>query len=153
MASIKNRIVDYVVSSSCLDFATGKPASLTIRRGGLIASTTVRHPEVLVYVGPEAAGSVGLRRNGNPMNRAFSLICEIRVNAAVGTALDETLDPIEVWVEKRLFLDDTFGGLAAGITGWRVEQDARQSDQGYAVAACVAEVQFVTVRGNPESQG
>ena len=151
MASIKNQIVDYAVGTSCLAYPTGLPAGLTIRRGGLIASTQSRQPEVLVYVGPETRWDpVGVRRSGNPVLRTFTLICEIRANGAIP---DEVLDPLEVWVETRLFADETFGGLATGIVGWRTEQDGRQADLGYFVATVYADVEYTTQRGLPETKG
>ena len=151
MASIKNQIVDYVVSTSCLATVSGLPSGLTIRRGNLIPTTQARLPEVCVYVGPEISWNpVGVRRSGNPVLRAFRLICEIRCTGAIP---DEALDPLEVWVEKRLFADETFGGLATGIIGWGVEQDARQSDQSYAVATVFADVEYTTQRGLPETDG
>jgi hypothetical protein len=150
MASIKNQIVDFAISTSCLATVSGLPSGLSVRRGNLIATTAARVPEVSVYVGPEISWEpVGLRRHGNPVLRVFRLICEIRCAGAIP---DEALDPIEVWVEKRLFNDETFGGKATGIVGWAVEQDARQSDGSYAMATVFCDIQYPTQRGLPETR-
>lgn len=151
MASIKNQIAGFAVSASCLNATSGKPSGLTVRRGRLLNSTTVSQPEVLVYVGPEIEWTpVGTRRSGNPIKRAFRLLCEIRANGAIP---DEVLDPLEVWVESRLFADETFGGLATGIINKGSEQDASQSDRAYAVCTLFVDVEFTTQRGLPETRG
>jgi len=61
--------------------------------------------------------------------------------------------PLEVWVEKRLFADETFGGLATGIVNKGSEQDARQSDLAYTVCTVFVDVEFTTQRGLPETRG
>lgn len=151
MASIKHRIVDYVISASCLDHATGKPAGLAVERGRTRPVNADATPRIAVYVGPEMAEGVGQRHTGTPMRRQVTLYLEIR--ATGGPSPDEVLDPIAVWAEQRIFADEYMGGLAAGVVGWRVEQDARASDQTYSLATIAVDVLFVAVRGNPESQG
>jgi hypothetical protein len=158
VASVKNVLVDYIVSTSCLAQVSGLPSGLSVRRGGLIPSTSARQPEMLVYVGPEVKWQpVGIARYGNPILRAFTLIVEIRANGAVGVAPDEVLDPLEVWAETQLFAasaNTTFRGLGAtGIIGWRTEQDARQADLGYFVETIYADLEYTTQRGLPESRG
>ncbi len=151
MASVKNRIVDYLVSASCLAQVSGLPAGLTVGRGKTTPMQLTGHPRVDVYVGPEIKWQpVGTVRTGTPILRGFTAILDIRV---IGAIPDEALDPIEVWCEARLFADETMGGLATGVIGWRVEQDARQLDKNYALSTIYADIEFATPRGNPELTG
>lgn len=154
MASIKNQIVDYAVSTSCLAQVSGLPSGLNVRRGSLLASTSARQPEMGVYVGPEIKWQpVGAVRTGNPVLRAFRLIIDIRASSTITDAMDEVLDPLEVWAEKRLFATDTFGGLATGIIGWGTEQRGFQADKAYYLSTVYADIEYTTQRGLPETRG
>ena len=150
MSSIQSRIVDFVVGSSCLTAASGKPSGLLVGRGTGAPIQLSSHPRIDVYIGPERTQPVGMARSGNPMSRWVTLILECR--AVGGSSPDLAVDPIKVWAEVRMYADERMGGLAAGITGLQSEQDNRQMDKSYAQATLAFEVQYVTTRGNPEAQ-
>jgi hypothetical protein len=152
MSSVQAQIVAYVVGSSCLATSSGKPSGLVVGRGTAKPIQAADNPRIDVYVGPERTEAVGLRGGGsggagNPMQRWVTVFLECR--AVAGTSPDTALDPIKVWAEQRMYADETFGNLAAGIWDWRTEQDARHLDQSYALATIAAEVRYITNRGSP----
>lgn len=150
MSSYESRIVDYVVGTSCLTFATGKPAGLLVGRGTAVPVQDGKHPRMDVYVERGSARKLASGHPSTPMDRTVRLIIECR--AVGGTSPDLALDPLKVWVEQRIYADETMGGLAAEVLGWDAENDTRQLDRTYAMATIAVEIRYVTARGNPESQ-
>jgi hypothetical protein len=154
MASIKNQIANYVAGAGCLALATGMPSGLTVRSGPLVNATAARLPEMGVYVGQELRWDpVGQRRHGNPVLRGFRLHIDIRAQGTLASEIDDVLDPLEVWAEKRLFADETFGGLGVGIVGYGSEPRGVQADKSYYLSSVYVDIEFTTQRGLPETRG
>jgi hypothetical protein len=150
VSSIQSRIVDFVVGTSCLAYATGKPSGLVVGRGTAVPVQEANHPRIDVYVGPERTQAVGAW-HGDPKERWVTLLLECRA-VGVGISPDLALDPLKVWAEKRIYADETFGGIGAGISGWSTDQDTRQLDKTYGLATLAVEVRYITSRDDPESQ-
>ncbi len=150
MSSYESQIVDFVIGSSCLTTSSGKPSGLVVGRGTAVPVQAANHPRMDVYIGNGRAQKLNSDHPSTPMDRTVRLLIECR--AVGGTSPDLALDPLKVWAEKRLYNDETMGGLAAEILGWQTEQDTRQLDKTYALATIAVDIRYVTARGNPESQ-
>ena len=127
-----------------------KPAGLSVHR----MRTRPIHKDVLpalvVYLGPESVargdGAFGYKNRRNQTVRV-----EVRMVVPPGVSPDTALDPLTSYVEQRLMLDYTFGGVARNTQVTAIDWDANdETDAHYAAAAMDFTIEYLTAAGDPD---
>lgn len=108
-------------------------------------------PSIVVQPATEAIESAD--HDSQLRKLALKVICVFGDTDTDDETIDQKVEPLTSWVESRIGLDETFGGIAlqsqvTGIT-WHIEA----ADEDYIGAEMAIEIQYFTARNAPDARG
>jgi hypothetical protein len=148
-ASIREQIMLAIVAA--LD-AGGAPAGLTVHRERTRPIETDSLPAIMLYAEDDQPKPMGSNYRAPQTERQLSIGLQCRAVGSSSITPDEALDPIIVWADLQMFLDETFGGLANGVEEIRTVWSSREGDQPVAAATIHFTVKYRTSRLDPTSK-
>lgn len=156
MSSIRQQIAAAIVAAVSgtgkLGAAT-KPANLHIHRERTRPIEKDDLPAILLYFEDEQPEPLAGQKFKAPLTeRSLNVVAEIRVIPDASQAPDEAVDAFYVWLMQSLGADETFGGLAMGITEGPVKWFSKEADVIYAGAALHLAVHYRTTRLDPTTK-
>jgi hypothetical protein len=133
--------------------ASGGPPNLTVHRERTRPIETDSLPAILFYAGDDAPRPLAQSNYRAPLTER-QLALEVQCRALGTTALspDQVLDPLIVWANLQMFLDETFGGLVNGVEETRTVWMSKEGDQPIAAATIHFTVKYRTSRTDPTSK-
>ena len=132
--------------------ASGKPAGLTVHRERTRPIEQDSLPAIMLYAEDDQPKAMGSNYRAPQTERQLSIGLQCRAIGSASVAADEALDPIIVWANLRVFVDETFGGLANGVEEIRTVWSSREGDQPVAAATIHFTVKYRTSRLDPTSK-
>jgi hypothetical protein len=130
--------------------ADGGPAGLTVHRERTRPIETDSLPAILFYAGDDLPKPLAQTSYRAPLTeRQLSLEVQCRALGTSELAPDQVLDPLIVWANLQIFLDETFGGLANGVEEIRTVWSSREGDKPIAAATIHFTIKYRTSRLDP----
>lgn len=150
MSSIREQILDAVVSAVS---GEGAPAGLTVHRERTRPIEKEQCPAILIFAEDETPEPLDGRKFKAPLTeRCLNITAELRVIPDSGQSVDEAVDFLWVWLMQAVGADESFGGLAMGITEGAVKWFSREADKIYGGAAVHLAVHYRTKRLDPTTR-
>ena len=148
MSSIREQIAEQVVE---LLSVPGGPA-LTVHRERTRPIEKDKFPAILVYFEDDEPTPLMKQRFQAPLTeRHLNLVLELRTVPDSGSAPDEAIDPLYLWVIAQLLPNERLSGLAMGITEGPMKWTSTEADRVYAGAALHLVIHYRTSRIDPSS--
>lgn len=146
-SSIREQIAAAVIAAVS---GTGAPPGLTVHRERTRPVEQEQLPAILIYFEDDHPEPLAGQKFRAPLTeRSLNLVAEIRGTPAGAQAPDEAIDALYVWLMQAVAADETFGGLAMGITEGPVKWFSKEADAIYAGAAVHLIVHYRTKRLDP----
>jgi len=147
MATIREQIADAVIAGFS---GTGAPIGLTVHRERTRPVEQDQLPAVLVYFEDDTPETLDKQKFKAPLTeRCLNLVAEIRAMPTTDQAPDEAIDAVYIWLMQTIAADESFGGLAMGVTEGPVKWFSKEADMIYAGAAVHLSVHYRTKRLDP----
>jgi hypothetical protein len=150
MSSIREQIAAAIVAAVS---GPGAPAGLTVHRERTRPVENEQLPAILIYFEDEQPEPLAGQKFRAPLTeRSLGVVAEIRVVPTGGQAPDEAADSLYVWLIQAVGADESFGGLAMGVTEGPVKWFSKEADAIYAGAAVHFIVHYRTKRLDPTAK-
>ena len=150
MASIRDRILEALLAALS---ASGGPAGLLVTEERTHPVQTEQLPLIGLYFDDEEPLPLDKQVFRAPVTQKL-LRVTVEYRAAVGspiTAPRKAIDPLYLWTMQQLGADETFGGLAMGLTEGPTKWLSQEADAIVAAAAQTFIVHYRTARLNPST--
>lgn len=147
MSSIREQIAGAVIAAAS---GPGAPAGLNVHRERTRPLESDQLPAILFYFEDDEPEPLAKQKFRAPLSeRCLNMVAEIRVVPTADQAPDEAIDDLYVWLIQALGADESFGGLAMGITEGPVKWFSKEADVIFAGAAVHLSVHYRTKRLDP----
>ena len=147
MASIREQII--LAAESSLN-AGGGPAGLTVHRERTRPIEVDSLPAVMIYAEDDQPKPLAAQNYRAPLTeRQLTVGLQCRAQGSSSITPDAALDPVLVWASRRMFSDETFGGLANGVEEIRTVWASREGDLPVAAATTHFTIKYRTSRTDP----
>jgi hypothetical protein len=129
------------------------PTGLTIFRERTRPIETDSLPSIFPYFEDDEPRPFDKQQFRSPLlERHLAIAFECRAQGSGSITPDQALDPILVWAVRGGFVDETFGGLAIGVTEGRTAWKSREADVPIAAATLHFTIHYRTSRLDPTSK-
>jgi hypothetical protein len=131
----------------------GGPAGLTVHRERTRAIEIDSLPAIMIYAEDDQPKPLAAQNYRAPTTeRQLSIGLQCRAEGSSTSSVDQVLDPIIVWANQQIFLDETFGGLANGVEEDRTVWMSKEGDKPIAAATVHFTIKYRTSRLDPTSK-